>query len=231
MDVVVALAGQLEAGFRGRVSGCVWSWAGIAAAPAIRKADPTMRGVRLDISTSGVLWCDSPRATAMIGVMSRGRWASPMGHRPRGRRQGAGRATRRRRKRRRRIARSSEEDLEPEPEQVGRAHQVAAGAGGNGTAEHRVLPVEVDLGVVVPVPVRADVDDVAAIGPLIRVGEAAGEDLIAEVEVAEAGVDLEGAEAELAVVVAEPFDGPDDVDATGELLAGEEIRRSGPSSP
>ena len=72
-------------------------------------------------------------------------------------------------------------------------------------AELGVLPDERQLDVLGPVPVEADVDRVEAVGPEVGVGQAGGEDLVADVEQVVAPDQLErprpepaGAEVEVA---------------------------------
>src|SRR4051812_44412517 len=98
--------------------------------------------------------------------------------------------------------RESEEELEPHPEQVPRGPEVIR-ADDDGTPELRMLPVHVELGVEVQIPVEADVRRPGVVAVQVGVGESRGEDLLAEVERAEAAVDLEGSRRPLALGKAE----------------------------
>src|ERR1700678_3830026 len=91
----------------------------------------------------------------------------------------------------------SEVELNPQPVEVVRLLGVPRVVE-DGVAEHGVLPVEVDLDESVEIPVEANIDHLGLIGPEGRVGQAASEDLPAQLEFAEAGRDLEGSQAEMA---------------------------------
>jgi hypothetical protein len=75
-------------------------------------------------------------------------------------------------------ARGSEEEREPQPEQVGRPVE-SAGSVEDGLAEDRVLPVEVDLGVTVGIPVQPRIDGVDVRGPEVGLGQSRGERVVA----------------------------------------------------
>src|SRR5262249_17767982 len=99
-------------------------------------------------------------------------------------------------------------DLETHPVQVVRLLKPTP-VGEDGAAKEGVLPVEVDLDEFVEIPVEADVDHLGVIGPEVRVGQVAGEDLAAQSEIAEAGSQLEGPQTEMARAEVE---GPERVD-------------------
>ena len=85
-----------------------------------------------------------------------------------------------------------------------------------------MLPVEIHLEEFVKIPVEADVHHLGFIGPEVGIGQAAGEDLSTQLELAEAGRDLEGPQSEVArseVEWAERVDqGP-----VAERLAGQDV--------
>jgi hypothetical protein len=114
--------------------------------------------------------------------------------------------------------RGSEVDLEPQPVQVVRLLE-PAGVEEDGDAENRVLPVEVDLDELVEIPVEADIDYLGMVGPEVRVGQAAGEDRLAQRQVAVSGRDLEGPQAEMARVQVEGAQGIDQRPVADRLTA------------
>src|SRR4051812_32174087 len=90
----------------------------------------------------------------------------------------------------------SEVELEPEPEQVAGLLE-RAGPVDDRIAEDGLLPVEVDLGVLVQVPVEAEVGHEDVVGPEVGIGESGPEDVPAEVDRGEPGGRLDRPEAEL----------------------------------
>ena len=70
-----------------------------------------------------------------------------------------------------------------------------------------MLPVEVELEVLVHVPVEPEVGHVDPVGPEVRVGQAVGEDLVADVQVVVPAGQLPGTQAELALAQVERVGG------------------------
>src|ERR1700733_7498469 len=93
--------------------------------------------------------------------------------------------------------RQSEVGLEPQPEQVIRLLEPTR-VKEDGAAEHGMLPVEVHLEEFVEIPVETGVDHLSFIGPEHRIGQAAREHLPAQLELAEAGRELEGPQSKMA---------------------------------
>src|SRR5262249_52181543 len=95
----------------------------------------------------------------------------------------------------------SEVELEPRPEQVVRRHECGTAAraapGEDRCGKDGVLPIKVNLHELVQVPVEADVDQLDAVGPEVGIGQAGGEDLVAEAHLAVPDVGLKGTQAKL----------------------------------
>src|SRR5512135_2000929 len=119
---------------------------------------------------------------------------------------------------------SSEEELEPHPDQICLLMEGAWSIEYWG-AEERVLPVDVDLGILVWIPVDAGVDGVCLVGPEVGVGQAGGEDVVADIEVAVAGVHLDGTGAGDPAVPDGEVAIRRDVDPPLDLLARQEVIR------
>src|SRR5579864_6606020 len=116
-----------------------------------------------------------------------------------------------------------EVELRTQPEQVVDRLE-SPRCGENGLAKHRTLPVEVNLEVAIQVPVESHVYELDVVGPEVGIGEAAREDLLAHVEFAVAGLDLECPCAEAALAEVEGVQRFDEAEPFA-LLSGQDIRR------
>src|ERR1700709_1157495 len=115
----------------------------------------------------------------------------------------------------------SKEYLESQPEEVARL-LIAAGPILHHAPEDRVLPIEVNLGVFVEIPVETKVGHIKGVGPEIGIGQATRENVRAQFERAEAPYQLPGTRPHLAGAEVERFERLDRP-ATLQCLARQEV--------